>query len=79
MIAPKASAEGISGSRPLPHISTVYYLGDELVLIPREEEVKVEEALALLLNEPGITLGQDTLVPCFDLEELKRRNQRKEK
>lgn len=55
----------------------VRFVDGSIELCPNwEQTVEPEEALALLLNSPGVNFGSDDLVPCFDVDELRRRNSR---
>lgn len=53
---------------------TVHYADDTIVLIPYYRPIDPTEALAVLLNGPSVAVGSDNLRPCFDVEELQRRN-----
>lgn len=53
---------------------TVHYVDDNIVLIPCYRQLEPVEALSALLNDPTVAVGYDTLVPCFDVSELSRRN-----
>lgn len=50
------------------------FFGEEIALLPLDVLVSPSAALALLLNSPEATIGEDTLVPCFDADEMHRRN-----
>lgn len=63
----------ICGSGTLPHISIHYYL---MPTDPATRAALSELALNVLLSSPGVQVTRsDDLSPCFDLEEMQRRNQ----
>lgn len=76
--------EEIWGRVTLPHIPTalrsvvqcrVVWKGEALELAPEwEKRVDAEEALAMLLNGPRVSVGPDLLTPCFDADEMHRRS-----
>ena len=76
--------EEIWGSVTLPHIPSalpsvvqcrVVWRGEVMELSPEwEKRIDAEEALAMLLNNPRVNVGVDTLVPCFDADEMHRRS-----
>ena len=65
-------SQGIQGSVTLPHISIRYFSHPTKAL--------TEEGLSLLLSSFGaIVTRDDVLVPCFDLDEMTKRNMAKKR
>lgn len=63
----------ICGSVTLPHISIRYH---QMPTDPATRAALSELALSILLSGPGMQVSRnDDLSPCFDLEEMQRRNQ----
>lgn len=71
----------ICGSVCLLHMPITRYKvsfeGECFRLIEDEGQIEIGEALAYLLDCPNVIVGRDDgLVPCFDLNEMTKRNNR---